>query len=293
MVKITIITSLYNCSKYLKGYFEAVAKIVNKEECEFLLLHNAPTNEELSFIEAEIDGKAWFRHIIIPEREGLYVTWNRGILLSEGEYCAIWNVDDIRFPNSLILQSEALDANTEVGLVTASIYGTDKYGAIGNKIYYHNRFEKNPNEAFRSCLVGCFPMWRKSIHTEIGYFDEQFKCVADFDFQIRVAMKYKLFSIDQPIGVYLENDKNKISSNGLQIFENNVVYLRYGAYEKVQLQHYFKSNKMYNKEELKNFNDSFLITTKKPFTKMYMLKGIILSLILLPINILRDLKNTI
>ena len=49
--KVTIIKSLYNCQKYLSGYFEAVEGIVNKEDCEFLLLHNAPTKDELESLQ--------------------------------------------------------------------------------------------------------------------------------------------------------------------------------------------------------------------------------------------------
>ncbi len=288
MPKISVITSLYNCSKYINGYFEAVEKIINKEECEFLLLHNAPSSEELLVITNEIKDKYWFRHIIIKKREGLYATWNRGIMLSGGEYCAVWNVDDVRFPDSLQLQANALDNYPECSLVTGDINGTDKYGEIVSKIHKHNRFELQPKEALRSCLVGCFPMWRKSIHTEIGYFDEQFKCVADFDFQIRVALKYTLYSVPKSLGVYLENDTNKISSNGLQIYENNIVYLRYGIYEKLVLNLIPHSIKRYSVNSIINFNNTQPLDIKKPFSFTYRCKGIIISLFKLPKYIAKE-----
>ena len=223
MIKISVITSLYHCEKYLSGYFEALDKILNKEECEFLLLHNDPNEEELLLISKEIEGKIWFRHIIIENREGLYTTWNRGVNIARGKYCAVWNVDDVRFPDSLVLQANFLNFNSEYSLVTGYMYGTDIYGERGDYIHKYDILDINPEEAFRRCLIGCFPMWRKSVHNTIGYFDEQFKCVSDFDFQIRVNLHFRIYCIPNFIGIYLENDPNKISNNGLKQYENNIV----------------------------------------------------------------------
>ena len=293
MIKISVITSLYNCINYLKGYFEAVEKIVNKEECEYLLLHNAPKEEELRIIEKEIQGKPWFQHIIIDEREGLYKTWNRGIKLSQGKYCAVWNVDDIRFPDSFVLQLKALDDQPECGLVTGHNNATDVYGEIGNRISKHDRFERIPQEAYRSCLVGCFPMWRKSVHNTVGYFDEQFKCVSDFDFQIRVALKFKMYCVTQSLGVYLENDPNKISNNGLQIYENNIIYLRYGVYEKLVLHKLKTSLKRYKIKSFINFSKKIDLNIQKPFSIKYQLCGIFTSLLMLPKFVAQDIYHSI
>lgn len=292
MIKISVITSLFNCTKYLVGYFEAVEKIVNKEECEFLLLHNAPKADELQIITKEIIDKPWFRHIIINEREGLYATWNRGVMLSEGEYCAVWNVDDVRFPDSLVLQSKALDDMPECGLVTGHNNGTDVYGEIGNRISEHDRFERIPQEAYRSCLVGCFPMWRKSVHDVVGYYDEQFKCVSDFDFQIRVALKFKMYCVPKSLGVYLENDPGKISSNGLQVLENNIVYMRYGVYEKIVLTHLFKATRLYKKNIVINYGITNKFKIQKPFNSIYILKGTIVAIIMIPFYLAKTSKQT-
>ncbi|HZL08487.1 MAG TPA: glycosyltransferase [Prolixibacteraceae bacterium] len=263
MTKITVITSLYNCTKYLAGYFEAVEKIVNKEECEFLLLHNAPNKSEIEIISKNIEGKLWFRHIIIEDREGLYSTWNRAISIAVGKYCAVWNVDDVRFPNSLNLQAEVLDNNEKCGLVTGHINGTDVYGEMGSKFYKHDRMVKHPEESYRSCLVGCFPMWRKSIHKTIGYFDEQFKCVSDFDFQIRVALQYEFYCVDHSLGIYLENDPNKISSNEVQTLENNIIYLRYKIWDKLILTTFSSTKKQFKKNTIINFGKELNVIPSK------------------------------
>ena len=171
-IKVTVITSLFKCERYLQGYFEAVEKIINKNECEFLLLHNAPTENELKIINSNIRNRKYFVHIVVEKREGLYSTWNRGIRMAKGKYCAIWNVDDIRFANSLVLQADILDKNSQCGLVVGDIIGTDHYGTEGYRYYSNKHKISKRNEIFKSCIITCFPMWRKSIHDDIGLFDE-------------------------------------------------------------------------------------------------------------------------
>lgn len=293
MIKISIITSLFNCEKYLVGYFAAVEQIENKEECEFLLLHNAPKNNELNIIKSQIEGKPWFRHILITEQEGLYATWNRAVKLSKGIYCAVWNVDDIRYSDSLYQQAAELDKDPSYGLVTGYLNGTNIYGESGNIFYKHDSMDREPLEVYRSCLVGCFPMWRRSVHEQIGFFDEQFKCVSDFDFQIRVALHYKIRRVNKSLGVYLENDPNKISSNGLQKAENNLIYLRYGVYEKVMFHLVVSSLKKYKKNTILNYGQVKDITVEIPFTYSYRIKGLIYSFFAAPLHIARDIYHSI
>lgn len=236
MIKITVITSLFNCEKFLEGYFFHVLNIVNKEECEFLLLHNAPQKDELEIIKSKIVNMPYVKHIIIPERENLYVTWNRGCKMARGEYIAIWNVDDIRFPDSLKLQAEALDIYSKVGMPYGNFYHTSKYGDLKGKLLNERDCKIYSFLPKVSHLVGCFPMWRKSVHEEIGYFDEQFRLVSDFDFQIRVARKYKLYKIDAILGCYLSDDPGRLSKNSeLQSRELVAVEWRYGIFYKTNL----------------------------------------------------------
>ena len=232
--KISVLTSLYNCENFLQGYFNALAKIEGKDRIEVILLHNAPKERELAIIDENLPSLDFVRHIIIPEQETLYRTWNRGIQLSEGEYITVWNVDDVRFPCSIIQQAEALDRNSEAAIAYGDIWVSRQYGVCGTKKTNSPVYKRDTHKKFLSgYYISCFQMWRKSIHEIIGYYDEQFKCVADFDFQIRTVSRFPLIKVDEPLGIYLEDQPHKLSANGIQEVENNIIYLRYGVYEKV------------------------------------------------------------
>ena len=282
MIRVSVLVSLYRCVVYLESFLQHVSNTSQQGEIEFLLLHNDPLPEEISIIKRYQDGIRGLNHIVIKEREGLYKTWNRGISMAKGEYITIWNVDDIRFPESILLQMQALDNHPEVAMAYGDMYGTDVYGSHSGKLYVHPEFEANRKEFYKSYLMSCFQMWRKSIHKELGYYDEQFKCVADFDFQIRTALKYSFVKVKEPLGVYLENLPHKLSSDSVQSLENNIIYLRYGVYKKLVIPSLFKSLSLYKKNAFLFFGKWTTNSVKSPFNGFARISGALRSLLGMP-----------
>jgi len=270
--KISVLTSLYNCDSFLQGYFKALEKIEGKERIEVLLLHNAPQAKELAIIVEYLPTFDFVRHIIIPERETLYRTWNRGIQLSEGEYITVWNVDDVRFPDSIIRQAEALDKNPGAAIAYGDIWVSRDYGVCGT-VKTNVPTDNVKKFFFKFYGMSCFQMWRKSVHESIGYYDEQFKCSADFDFQIRAALHFPFVKIDELLGIYLEDQPHKLSANGLQELENNIIYLRYGNFGKINLFTLRRSLKLYQIKTLFNFGNQICIDENSPFNRSYKIKG--------------------
>jgi hypothetical protein len=241
-------------------------------------LHNAPKEKELEILKGHLSKFDFVRHIIIPERETLYRTWNRGIALAEGEYITVWNVDDVRFPDSILQQADALDKNPEAAIAYGDIWWSNQYGICGSKrgksaLYNYKKV------FFKAYHMSCFQMWRKSIHSSIGYYDEQFECSADFDFQIRTAIHFPFVKVEEPLGIYLEGHPHKLSYNGLQVLENNIIHLRYGGYENLNLFKLNLSKKKYKKDKLLFFNHWEDLTEKSQFSTFYRIKGICIAFV--------------
>ena len=276
--KISVLTSLYNCEDFLQGYFHALAKIEGTEQIEVLLLHNAPQEKELAIIGEHLPSFDFVRHIIIPERETLYRTWNRGIQLSEGEYITVWNVDDVRFPGSIIQQAEALDNNPQAAISYGDIWISRQYGVPGGIKSKNLVFDSSSQKEFLlEYYVSCFQMWRKSIHQTIGYYDEQFKCIADFDFQIRAALHFPFVKIEDTLGIYLEDQPHKLSYNGLQPYEHNVLYLRYGNCKYLNFFLLPKTKKEYQSKRILIFDEWKDFSVESPFSRYYKLKGVVFA----------------
>lgn len=254
--KITILTSLFRCEEYLDSFLHYVDQIDGKDITEILLLHNAPSELELSILANWLPQLPFVKHIVIPEREGLYKTWNRGIKMAEGEYITNWNVDDIRTPRSMLDEADTLDAHPEAVLTYGDMYLMYKYPIISKDLSSSRDFARNRTYFLKCHQIGCFPMWRKTVHEKYGYFDEQFRLVGDFDFQIRLSRNCILVKTPQNLGAYLEFVPQKLSMNRrLQDIERTTVFLRYGvfdlldwiitikAYRKMDVFHYSWENK--------------------------------------------------
>ncbi|MEO6915224.1 MAG: glycosyltransferase [Chitinophagaceae bacterium] len=255
MCRISVITSLYNSQDYLDGYFAAVEGISNKDELEILMIHNAPNEQELKIINALLPSYPFIKHIVVG-REGLYATWNRGINLSSGDYITVWNVDDVHLPDSLKHQADGLDAHPEAALAYGDFTIVKKYGDTEGFAVNEPQFSASNPSFFRQHHIGCFPMWRRTVHETIGFFDEQFRLIADLDFQIRIAKAYGLVKIPQQLGYYLEGTPGNLSSNAkLQDLEHTLLHLRYGNFGHLYLTHFFETFKKFKIFEYKWFGE--------------------------------------
>lgn len=294
MPKVTVLTSLYNCHQFLEGYFKALEKIENSSEMEVLLLHNSPKKDEIYIIEKYLIKLAFVKHIVISERENLYATWNRGIELAKGRYITVWNADDIRLPSSVDDQVKALERYPEAALSYGNFTIVNEYGRKEGRNVVEPDFHSNFESFLRVHHIGCFPMWRKEIHKDIGYFDEQFKLVADLDFQIRVSLKYPLVKVNKNLGYYLENTPSNLSSNRkLQRTERTALNMRYGNYDLLHLPYLYSSLKAIDISMFRWLGNVYNIADWSDRPSGFSLKRaalIFVSVFNLPLDILRYIK---
>jgi glycosyltransferase involved in cell wall biosynthesis len=246
----------------LQEFLLHYARIENIHECELVLIHNDPTDEELDMINKCTQPHMRLVHILV-KREGLYASWNRAVKVASGEYLAIWNVDDIRTTGSLIDQKAALE-QSNAAICYGDFYGTRTYGPYAEKLYHYPVYGYCKKEAFKRHIIGCFPMWRKTIHGQIGFFDEQFKLVSDYEFQLRVIRRLPLVKAASVLGYYLEHAGHKLSSNrGVQHRERTVVELRYRMYDKILL-HFLPFISTYRVNHIKSFGKWIAIRSILP-----------------------------
>lgn len=291
--KVTVLTSLYKCQKYLPSFLKYLSEIKDTSNIEFLLLHNAPSEEEIKTIEHCLPELPSVKHIIVPELESLYKTWNRGVDLARGEYVCVWNVDDIRLPESISEQAATLDKNPKALLTYGDFYYMYKYGEFSNELVVNPVFENNRQTFLQAHHIGCFPMWRKTLHEEYGYFDEQFRLVSDKDFQIRLSLYGELIKTESLLGAYLEDDPGKLSMNSdLQNVENAVLIKRYGIYQDLNWLYAFRSISRYKLDKVE-FRGSYIPLRLPPYFRTKRLPLLLLSIFKQPRLILSYIKHKV
>ena len=116
MTKVSTITPCYNMGRYIKGFLENVS-IQTHKDLEIVLDHNDPTEAEVKLVEEHNDKYDNIFHIQVDGVDPIGISMNRCIENATGDYLCIWNVDDLRTPNSIEMMAKTLDDNPDVNFV--------------------------------------------------------------------------------------------------------------------------------------------------------------------------------
>lgn len=115
--KVSVLTSIYNTDEsHLRQCIESVLA-QTFTDFEFIILNDSPDNTYLDEIVASY-GDARIRYVKNEKNIGISAARNTLLGLARGEYIAIFDHDDICMPDRLACQTEFLDANPAVGVVS-------------------------------------------------------------------------------------------------------------------------------------------------------------------------------
>lgn len=230
---ISTITPCYNMKPYLKRFLDDLPLQTIFNRLEVVLDHNEPDEEELRWVQdfqKKYPGR--LKHIITNPVQFIGPSMNRCIKEASAPLLAIWNVDDLRTPESLELQVNAF--NDGADFVYGNFQYVRKFGSMSGSWFDFSKYQSQPEEFKRSMLLGPFMAFRKSLTETAGLFDEQLKSGADFDLAIRLAYHGKPGMAKGSLGYYLNEGKGASTRpNNKQPLERTVIELRYGTYEKM------------------------------------------------------------
>lgn len=119
MPKVSVLTPIYNTDpEHLRTMIES---ILNQTfaDFEFIILNDSPENTGLDEIVADYKDSR-IRYIKNEVNLGISASRNKLMTLSEGEYLAIFDHDDISMPNRLEREVEYLDEHPEVGVCSCN-----------------------------------------------------------------------------------------------------------------------------------------------------------------------------
>jgi len=235
---ITGIGSLERYGKFVKRYFENVVEQETFYNTEHVIVYSEYGPELDIFSTYEN-----FKLIKENERLGVYNAWNIGIKNSTGDYITNWNVDDLRHPSNNRIKYDLLKQNPQYSVAynyyVATNDESENFYTIdeNNKsiLLFPDNFERY---AMVACLCGPDPMWKKEIHSNIGYFDyENYPTVGDWEMWIRMAkngIKFKL--VPEILCIYLDHQET-ISKTNNDIVHQEIFKLR-NQYQNFKTEHY-------------------------------------------------------
>lgn len=205
--KVSAVVSTYNSEVFIEGCLVDLTSQTLFEAglLEIVVVNSGSTQNELVIVEKFQSAFENITYIETAERESLYQAWNRGISAASGRYVTNANTDDRHRKDALSLLADYLDHHPDIDLVYSDCYVSTK----ANQTYVENTHsrvyrypEYFPPESLLHFQFGIHPMWRKSIHDQIGYFDESYRVAGDYDFNLRFAASLQAVHIPEVLGLY-------------------------------------------------------------------------------------------
>ena len=127
--RITVLMSVYNGERYLK---EAIESILNQtyKEFEFVIYDDCSTDHTAEIIKSYSDSRIVYRRNRV--NQGLTRNLADGVSLSEADYIARMDADDIAYPERLERQLQWMDHHPEVTILGSPVtYFRDTLGDLG------------------------------------------------------------------------------------------------------------------------------------------------------------------
>lgn len=229
--------------RYLPDFLKWLPKQTFFDRMEVVLDHNEPSNEELQLVRKfQKRYPGHIKHIIVDTVDPIGVSMNRCIEKASGDFLTIWNVDDLRTPNSIESQARVLIDNRNIDIVYGNYRVVKFFTSTKGELVDHSGFSES--ELTRSMILGPFFMFRKSLCPASGIFDEQLRSGADFDLAIRLVLHGKAQMVQEELGYYLDEGLGASTRpDSLQPLERTVIELRYGIYDKIDYQYLPKALK--------------------------------------------------
>ncbi|MEO8436674.1 MAG: glycosyltransferase family 2 protein [Pyrinomonadaceae bacterium] len=129
---------------------------------------------------------------------------NLGLLASSGKYVCFLDDDDVRLPQSLNMQIEALTSAPEAGFVYGQVLFSDQDGAIDGG---SQPAVCPQGDIFWKLMAGNFihcgsALFRRTCLARVGLLHESTPGVDDWDLWVRLAENYRVLAVEQPVVIF-------------------------------------------------------------------------------------------
>lgn len=221
MPKVSVIIPSYNHEKFVA---EAIQSVLNQTypDFEIVITDDGSADNTVNIIKQFTDPR--IRLFCFPKNRGAAVAANNCLRESRGELIAMLSSDDVFAVDKLAKQVNFLQEHAEVGAVFSYAQIIDEYGddfAQENHFYKQifiqnnrNRFEWLNHFFFKgNCLCHPSALIRKKCYEDVGKYDERFAQLPDFDFWIRLCMKYEIYIMPEELIKFRIRD-NEANASG-------------------------------------------------------------------------------
>ena len=150
--------------------------------------------------------------VIRQANKGVSAARNRGVAISEGQFIAFLDSDDMWLPHKLSVQMEFFNTHPDALICQTEEIWIRK----GSRVNPKKRHQKPSGMIFEPSLYLCLVspsavMMKRDLFEEVGGFNESFRVCEDYDLWLRISCKYPIYLIDRPLIVKRGGHEDQIS----------------------------------------------------------------------------------
>ncbi|PCH62015.1 MAG: hypothetical protein COC09_07645 [Gammaproteobacteria bacterium] len=212
--KVTAIVSTYQSEEFIHECLTDLEAQTLAEDLEIIVLDAASPQSERAVVEEFQKNYTNIRYIRTPERIGIYLAWNIMSFMASTSYITPFSTNDRLRKEGYEILYRAIDQSDY-----ALVYGDTDLTSCPHQVFgqhaIEGRYQWPPysrDALLQNCMVGPHPIWRKSVHEKIGYFDDSYNAIADQEFWCRIALYYDIHHIDETTGLFWST-KESLSGN--------------------------------------------------------------------------------
>ncbi|MCU0523781.1 MAG: glycosyltransferase family 2 protein [Elainella sp. Prado103] len=216
MPTISVIIPAYNAERTILATIASVQQ-QTFTDFEMIVINDGSTDHTLALLQEISDDRL---KIFSYTNGGLSVARNRGIAQATGEYIALLDADDLWTVDKLACQWQALEQDQTAGVAYSWTYFMDAQGQTSVPGAEHS-FTGNVLPALlvnNFIASGSNPLIRKSAVDAIGGFDPDCAGCADWDYWLRLALRYP-FQVVPKHQVFYRQSIGSMSAN-IQFMEH-------------------------------------------------------------------------
>jgi glycosyltransferase involved in cell wall biosynthesis len=197
--RVAAVVSTYNSAAFISECLSNIEAQSIADQIEIVIVDAASTENEKDIIVGYQKNYDNITYIRTKDRVGIYAAWNIAITHAVAPYCISVSTNDQLRRDACEILAKVLDEDPETVLVFGDTYLTrNPHETFDNNQHYASyqwsdyNFNRHLSEG---CGIGPHPMWRRSIHHRVGYFDERFIADGDQEFWMRIGKQYGICHI--------------------------------------------------------------------------------------------------
>ena len=248
---VSIVMNCYNGDRYLKKSIKSIIS-QNYKNWELIFWDNQSEDNSKNILKSFKDKRiSYFKSKKFLK---LYHARNLAIKKTRGKYICFLDVDDYWTSDKLKRQVEYMNKNQQCMIIYSNYYVINE---AKKKIYMRYKLGSLQSgyiaqELLNDYKVGFLTTMMKKSLFEKYKFKQKYDIIGDFEFIIKISLKYKIGCLQKPLAYYRMHDYNYSKKIQIHLHElSNWIIVNKNLMNKLHLS-YFQVRKFILKLKVKN-----------------------------------------